>query len=151
MRTYRAAVGTAMLTFVAPVNARSLLIVAAFGLAACAGDPSKVEENVFPADYKKVILNIVTYNQSLDPTNIREAGITDPVLRPIDNVQRYVVCVRFNPRNEKREYSGITERIAYFYQGHITQFVQANSEQCSWAQYKPFPELEKICLGDKCA
>src|SRR5262245_21289424 len=140
-----------MVTVSATARMRSLLILAALGLAGCAGDPAKVEENVFPTDYKKIILNIVTNYQSPDPTNIREAGITDPVLRPVDNVTRYMVCVRFNPRNEKREYAGITERIAYFYQGHITQFVQASRDQCSWAQYKPFPELEKICLGDKCA
>ena len=131
-------------------RARLLLILAALGLAACTSDPAKVEDNVFPTEYKKMVLTIVTNNQSPDPTNIREAAISEPVLRPVENTTRYVLCVRYNPRNEKREYSGITERIVYFYQGHVTQFVPAGREQCSWAVYKPFPELEKICKGEKC-
>jgi hypothetical protein len=135
----------------APACARLVLILATLGLAACTGDPAKVEDNVFPTEYKKMILTIVTNNQSPDPTNIREAAISEPVLRPVEKATRYVLCVRYNPRNEKREYSGITERIVYFYQGHVTQFVPASREQCSWADYKPFPELEKICMGEKCA
>jgi hypothetical protein len=131
-------------------RARLLLVMATLGFAGCTGDPAKVEENVYPADYKKIILNLVKNNQP-DPTNIRDATISEAVLRPVENVTRYVVCVRYNPRNALHEYSGVTERIIYFYQGHVTQFVPASREQCSWADYKPFPELEKICMGDKCA
>jgi hypothetical protein len=145
------AVGKPVMPSWAPVHARLLLILAMLGVAACTSDPAKVEDNVFPTEYKKMILTIVTNNQSPDPTNIREAAISEPVLRPVEKATRYVLCVRYNPRNEKREYSGITERIVYFYQGHVTQFVPASREQCSWADYKPFPELEKICMGEKCA
>jgi hypothetical protein len=38
----------------------------------------------------------------------------------------------------------------YFLGGQINQFVKTTPEQCKWAAYKPFPELEKICMGEKC-
>src|SRR5262249_50855479 len=105
-----------------PLRIWLLLILATLWIVGCTSDPAKVEDNPFPTDYKKMVLTIVMNNQSPDPTNIRDAAISEPVVRPVENVTRYVACVRYNPRNEKREYSGITERIIYFYQGHITQF-----------------------------
>jgi hypothetical protein len=71
-----------------PMRARLLLILAALGLGACTSDPAKVEDNVFPTAYKKMILTIVTNNQSPDPTNIREAAISEPVLRPVEKTTR---------------------------------------------------------------
>ena len=48
-----------------------------------------------------------------------------------------------------RNYAGSTDRIAYFYGGHLNQLVEATKEQCGNAAYKPFPELEKLCLADQ--
>jgi hypothetical protein len=120
------------------VEARSWLLPLIAVLSACSTDPPKIEANVFPADYKKLII-------------AREASITDPTLRQIDTAERYAVCVRYNPRmSDSGGYTGLTERLVYFYQGHITQFLQAKPEQCSWAAYKPFPELEKACVAAGC-
>jgi hypothetical protein len=141
-------VGTPLST--ASAKARILLIVAALPLAGCANDAAKVEDNPYPADYRKVVVNMVTNDTSIDPVKIRDAAISVPVLRPVENVSRYVSCVRYSPRNPQHEYEGTTERIIYFFQGHVTSFVQATREQCSFADYRPFPELEKICLADKC-
>ena len=44
-------------------------------------------------------------------------------------------------------YTGSKDRIAYFYGGHLNQLVEATKEQCGNAAYKPFPELEKLCLA----
>ena len=49
-----------------------------------------------------------------------------------------------------RQYTGAKDRIGYFFGGHLNQLVDATKEQCGNAAYKPFPELEKICLGTKC-
>jgi hypothetical protein len=108
-----------------------------------------VDPNAFPADYKKEILALIPTLVS-DPTNIRDAGITDPVLLPVAGTPRYITCVRFNPRNENHDYIGIVERVGYFYGGHLNQFVKAGPDECKAAAYKPFPELEKICLGKSC-
>jgi hypothetical protein len=115
---------------------------------ACSSDPAKIEANVFPTEYKKLIIEILKKDKLI---SAREASITDPTLRQIDTSERYAVCVRYNPRmSDSPGYTGLTERLVYFYQGHVTQFLQAKPEQCSWAAYKPFPELEKACVGAGC-
>ncbi|MFN3658327.1 MAG: hypothetical protein ACK4UO_13830 [Pseudolabrys sp.] len=128
------------------------LLVVAGGLAACSGTGKQAEENpnVFPAKYKEEV--IFTLQKVLDdPTNVREAGISDPVLVPVAKDQRYAVCVRYNARDLARRYVGPRQRIAYFYGGHLNQLVEATPDQCDKAAYKPFPELEKLCIGtNKC-
>lgn len=122
-------------------------------LAACTSSagPPKVDENAFPATYRNAIVTHVMTTKSFDPTNIREASIAEPELKTVvGNTTRYVVCVRFNARNDLRQYTGLRDRIVYFYAGDINQFQDASGGQCAGAAYKPFPELEKICLADKC-
>lgn len=128
-----------------------LLPALALSLVACSSDKKQAEENpnVFPADYKNQILTTMT-NTLDDPTNIRSASITDPFVRSAGKEERYVVCLRFDARNLNRNYTGIQDRIAYFYGGHINQLVEATKEQCGNAAYKPFPELEKLCQAKKC-
>ena len=127
-----------------------LMAIFATALAACADDKKKVEEpNIFPANYKNEILD--TMMKSLaDPTNVREAFITEPVLAQAIREQRYVVCLRYNARNENRHYEGSKDRIAYFFGGHLNKLIDATKEQCGKAAYKPFPELEKLCQAKKC-
>ena len=86
-----------------------------------------------------------------DPTNVRDAYISDPVLRPVGKDERYTVCVRSNSRDAARQYTGSKDRIGYFYGGHLNQLIDATKEQCGNAAYKPFPELEKLCQARKCA
>jgi len=129
-----------------------LLSALAACLVACSSDKKQAEENpnVFPTDYKNEIL--VTLTNSLDnPTNIRNASITDPFIRSAGKEERYVVCLRFDARNLNNNYTGLSDRIAIFYGGHINQLVDATKEQCGNVTYKPFPELEKLCQAKKCA
>jgi hypothetical protein len=122
------------------------------GLVACSSGSSKQPEdipNVFPADYKNEILNTMTLSLE-DPTNIRGAFISEPVLQPAGKDERYTVCVRSDSRNANKNYTGSKDRIGYFYAGHLTQLVDATQEQCGRAAYKPFPELEKLCQAKKC-
>jgi hypothetical protein len=130
----------------------SLLLVLAVGLIGCSGSGSKQPEenpNVFPADYKNEILLTMT-NTLEDPTNIRDAFVSEPTLRQAGKEERYVVCVRSDSRNANKHYTGSKDRIGYFYAGHLTQLVEATKEQCGSAAYKPFPELEKLCQAKKC-
>ncbi len=135
-------------------SASTLALIAACGvaLAACSSSSSvyTADPNVFPADYKKQIL--LTLTQTLDdPTNIKDAGITDPVLRTAGKEQRYAVCVRLNARDANRRYTGVKERIAYFYAGGLNQMVDADQGQCANAAYQAWAELEKYCLAKSCA
>jgi hypothetical protein len=129
-----------------------LLSALAACLVGCSSSTGKQPEdnpNIFPADYKNEILLTMT-NTLDDPTNIRDAFISDPVLRPAGKEERYVVCVRSDARNLNRNYTGSKDRIGYFYAGHLNQLVDATKEQCGNAAYKPFPELEKLCQAKKC-
>jgi len=129
-----------------------LVLTLSLALAACTSDSKKdaePEPNIFPTNYKNEILDTLTRVLD-DPTNVRDAFITEPVLRSTGKDQRYVVCVRANARDINRQYAGSKDRIAYFFGGHINQLVEATKEQCGNAPFKPFPELEKLCLGNKC-
>lgn len=136
-------------------NAAKLCLLVALGaaLAACSGSDNKldtIDPNIFPTDYQKEILLTLT-GMLDDPTNIRDAGISDPVLRSAGREPRYVVCVRMNARNANRVYAGLKDRIAYFYGGHLNQLVDADQGQCATAAYKPWPELERYCLAKSCS
>ena len=131
--------------------ASALALAVALVLAACSSDKKEPEENpnVFPADYKSEILTTMT--TMLDnPTNVRNAYISDPILRAAGKDERYTVCVRSDSRNISRQYSGSKDRIAIFYAGHLNQLIDATKEQCGNAAYKPFPELEQLCQAKKC-
>jgi hypothetical protein len=129
-----------------------LLSVVALALCACSSSKKEPEENpnLFPADYKSEILTTMI-GALQDPTNVRDAYISDPVLRPAGKEERYVVCVRSDSRNANKNYTGTKDRIAFFYGGHLNQLIEATKEQCGSAAYKPFPELEKLCQARKCA
>ena len=128
-----------------------LLSAVALSAAACSSSSKAPEENpnTFPANYKDEILLTMT-NSLEDPTNVRDAYITEPILRRAGNDERYVVCVRSDSRNANKHYTGSKDRIACFYAGRLNQLVEATKDQCANAAYKPFPELEKLCQAKKC-
>jgi hypothetical protein len=133
-----------------PAGNRFLIAIFAGALAACAYKEPVIDPNLFPSGFKKEIVD--TLMQTLDdPTNVRDAYISDPVLAKVANDQRYAACVRFNARDANHHYMGSSDKIVYFYGGQLNQLIEATKEQCGKAAYKPFPELEKICLGAKCA
>jgi hypothetical protein len=128
-----------------------LLPALAMALVACSSSNTpEANPNIVPTDYKQEILDALTRALD-DPTNLRDAYISDPVLTSTGANQRYTACVRFNARDASRRYTGSTDRIAYFYGGHLNQLVEATKEQCGNAAYKPFPELEKLCFANKCS
>lgn len=132
---------------IAPLFAAMSLVA----LAACSSDSKKPDENanIVPKNYETEILLTLT-GQLIDPTNIRDAGITEPALREAGREQRYTVCVRYNPRDAARRYEGVKEVIAYFYGGELNQLIAADKGQCAGAAYKPWTELEKYCMAKKC-
>jgi hypothetical protein len=128
-----------------------LLFAFAMSLLACSSSNKESEENpnILPTNYKNEILSTMTDSLD-DPTNVRSASISDPALRTVGREERYVVCVRSDSRNVNKEYTGLKDRIAIFYGGHLNQLIEATKEQCGNAAYKPFPELEKLCQAKKC-
>jgi hypothetical protein len=137
------------------LSSRSFLVpVIALALAGCGssdylGKTKEPDPNILPTNYKnEIILNLKT--TLIDPTNVKDAYITEPFLAQGVQNPRYVVCIRSNSRGYQREYLGSKDRIAYFYAGQLNQLIDAKPEQCAKADYKPFPELQKLCLGASC-
>lgn len=141
----------------APRNLAAMTLLAVMlgvMLAACSGSGEKKPDeraNVVPTDYKPKIINLLR-DRLPDHTGIRDAYITEPVIKQTGNVSRYVVCVRYNAKGFDKKYAGSTDKVAYFYAGEITQMVDAPPELCgnNAAVYQPWPELQKLCVKAVC-
>ena len=98
--------------------------------------------NIFPEKYRAEIL---AYQRSYlnDPTGVRSAAISQPALRKVGSVERYVVCVRFNAKQPTGGYAGVREHMAIFLAGKLDQ-MGVTRELCKDAAYEPFPELERL-------
>jgi hypothetical protein len=126
-----------------------------YGRQAANADPG----TAVPTDYRGDVLAAV-HSYVNNPRNIREAAISEPVLKGSGRAERYVVCVRFNAMNTDGKYTGTKARIAVFRRGKLDQFGEAtpergprpgelfpdeaNTDRCADAVYQPFPELEKL-------
>jgi hypothetical protein len=138
-------------------------------LAGCTGDGharSDARANVFPDNYRTELVGYLhTYIN--DPTNIRDAAITEPAIRlvssgppdrgndPLDKLarsleggrgsqERYIVCVRFNAKNGDGRYTGLKTGMAIFSGGRFERFSEQRQGPCDQGDYKPFPELETL-------
>lgn len=110
---------------------------AAMALAGCTSakkDTAPTDPNAYPADYRKQLTEFL--RQSLTSrADFRGALISQPILMPIGNSQRYMVCVQFRGSGQAKT------KVAIYFAGLIAQFVDATPEQCGSAPYTPFPEL----------
>jgi hypothetical protein len=113
-------------------------------LGACASDSSKqkIEENVFPDDYKARILRQLRA-QLNDPSNIRDAYLAPPLMKVTGATPRYIACVRFSAKDKDGAYEA-REMAAYFYAGSLTQITNASPGLCAASDYQPFPELQNL-------
>jgi len=99
--------------------------------------------NTYPAGYKSDILGAV-HAYLNDPTGIRDAALSEPLLKSVASRQRYVACVRFNAKQSNNGNAGVKELAAVFLAGHFDQFVEKATDLCAGVTYAPFPELEKL-------
>jgi hypothetical protein len=58
--------------------------------------------------------------------------------------QRYVVCVRYNAKDRDGRYTGIKQGMAVYTGGRFERFQEPARGLCDQAEFKPFPELEKL-------
>jgi hypothetical protein len=122
------------------------LSVALLLLGACSRmgsvDTSEDGINAYPANYQADIAAAM-HAYLNDPTGIRDAAISVPVLKPVGKFTHYVACLRFNAKNGTG-YAGPKEIAAVFLVGRFDQFVDVPRELCTGVTYAPFPELEKL-------
>ena len=89
---------------------------------AAGGDDEEI--NVYPTNYKGDILAAMHVYLN-DPTGIRDAGISDPALKPVGSGKRYVVCLRFNAKTRfdakkgSVDYAGVEGDRSDFYDGPV--------------------------------
>lgn len=79
-----------------------------------------------------------------DPTNVRDAYISEPGLRTLDGVSRTTVCLRYNARKSNGQYAGSKETIVLFRDGRADQILDNPRGQCKDAAYQPFRALETM-------
>ena len=126
-----------------------LPVVAGLLVAGCSGfgrqDPPPVafDPNLFPSNYKSELLALLQ-SRLADPTSVRDAYVSDPLLKPVGSDSRYVACVRYDAKNGNGRYLGSRDHMAFFLAGRVNQFVDATSEYCGGANYQPFPELQAL-------
>jgi len=136
-------------------SATNLLLLSALAatLAGCLGDKTaEPVANVYPKSYKDEIIftlrnEVFAKNET---ASVSDAFVSDPVLQTTGNTQLYVTCVRYTAHGTAFNLAANATRIGYFYGGHLNQLVPASGDECAKAAYKPFPELDKVCVGRGC-
>jgi hypothetical protein len=151
------------MTWIGRLPLRVLLTVGlTLALAGCGSGRSREERealiNIYPANYRPDLLAAV-HTYVSDPTNIRDAYVSEPAIRLLGTQNRYAACVRFNARNSDGRYMGSRDVVAVFVEGRFDQFIDASvqlgpanqanpttfvKELCGAAEYKRFPELEAL-------
>ena len=133
---------------------RSVLMLAlALALAACGKTLDELSKdqrradwaaaNVYPANYRaELIAYLRTYLN--DPSGIREAAISEPALKPVGTGDRYIVCVRFNPKRSGGGYAGLKDHLVIYAGGKLDRYIETAGESCKDAAYAAFPELERL-------
>jgi hypothetical protein len=122
-------------------------------LAACAGsdegrsitftDDRGVANQPYPRNYRSEILAFMKTYLS-NPAGVHDALMADPVQRTVGGRLRYVICLRFTPRESDGSYREQRERAVLFVDGRLDRVVEDASEPCAGAVYASFPELEKM-------
>ena len=126
-----------------PALAAALTLGGCSGLGFGSRDDDRPNPNVYPANFKAELLAFM-HSYLNDPTGVRDAALSEPVLGSAGAQTRYYVCVRFNARNIDGRYLGRKEGVAIYSAGRFSQFTETLRDQCRDAQFQPFPELEKL-------
>jgi len=99
-------------------------------------------ENLYPQAYRAEILAYLrTYLN--DPSGLKEAAISEPVLKPMGLGHRYVSCLRYRAKTSAGEAGSVKDHLVVFVQGKLDAFKEGK-DQCGGATYVPFPELETL-------
>lgn len=129
------------------------MVLLPLALSACAAsDESKpitftddrgVSSQPFPKNYRAEVLAFLkTYLN--DPVGVRGAVMAEPIERVVGGRLRYVVCLRFSPRESDGGYREPRERAILFVDGRLDRIIENAAEPCAGLPYAPFAELEKL-------
>jgi hypothetical protein len=100
--------------------------------------------NAYPANYKTDILGAM-HAYLNNPTGIREAAISEPAIKTVAGMTRYMACLKFNAKKNVADYAGTKVIVAVFLAGRFDQFIENTKEDlCTGVTYAPYPELQKL-------
>lgn len=133
---------------------RNLMLALLLTLGACSNysawreavGSSERANTTYPQNYKTEIIALLrTYLN--DPSQVRDAFISEPAIKTVDGGDRYAVCVRYNAKKSGGQYAGNKENVMTFREGRLDRIIDTAREareQCKDAAYKPFAELERL-------
>ena len=58
-----------------------------------------------------------------NPTGVRDAFVTEPALRALENADRYTSCLRYTARNTNGEYAASKDSLVLFRDGRLDRIV----------------------------
>jgi hypothetical protein len=132
---------------------RAAILLLPLLLAACAGDGQSsitytddrgVANQPYPANYRPELLAFLRAYVN-NPVGVKEAVMAEPAQRTVGGRLRYVVCLRYNPKDTtSNNYLGVRERAVLYVDARLDRVVEDASEICAGAAYAPFPDMEKM-------
>jgi hypothetical protein len=129
----------------------SLILALALALAGCNSEWVDARQRTIQANTQRPGNNykpeIVAFMRTYlnDPTGVRDALISEPALRTLENVERYTVCLRYTARKPGgRDYAASKDSLVVFRDGRLDRIIDNARETCREAAYQPFHELEHL-------
>jgi hypothetical protein len=130
------------------------MVLVALALGGCSGSaptlgfgksapPPPTDPNIFPAKYRTEVVDFMRTWLN-NPSKVKDAFISEPVLRPVAGTPHYIACVRYTPRGTDNRYEGPQQRVAIFLGGRLNQFIADDPQVCAELSYQRFSELETI-------
>jgi hypothetical protein len=135
-----------------PVSGLCWLVLSlSLALAGCNSDwlnarDRRIEANTRPPS-ESYRADIVAFMRTYlnDPTGVRDAFVSEPALRTLENTDRYTVCLRYTARKGGgREYAPSKDSLVLFRHGRLDRMIDNAREACKDAAYQPFRELEVL-------
>jgi hypothetical protein len=130
--------------------ALSLTLVSALALMGCnsdwlhARDEARSANTMAPAASYRADIVAFMHTYLNNPVGVRDASISEPALRTVENAQRNSVCLRYTARKSDGQYAPSKDSLVLFRQGRLDRVVDNGREACKDVAYQPFPELEHM-------
>lgn len=131
------------------IHARWPALALAITLAGCNSEWMRDRDRAIQANTASPIsyrADIVAFMHTYlnDPTGVKDAFISEPALRTLENVDRSSVCLRYTARASNGQYAASKDSVVLFRDGRLDRIIDNAREQCKDAKYQPFPELEHL-------
>ena len=128
---------------------RGIAVALSLGLAGCNSEWAREHDRLIeantakPISYKADILSLMRSYLN-DPVGVRDAFVSEPALRTLENADRYTSCLRYTARKTNGQYAASKDSLVLFRDGRLERVVDNAREICKDAAYQPFRELEQM-------